>query len=87
MKKVKVYRDNNRNDVLDMNPDTIQDGYFGINIHRASAVRETESVNKYSAGCQVIADPKDFDQFLSLCDLQIEHLGVDRFSYTLLMGL
>lgn len=32
---VKVYRDNNRNLVLDLNPKTIQEGYFGINIHKA----------------------------------------------------
>ena len=81
-----IWRDRNGDNVHDYGENE-ECGYFGINIHRASAVRKTESVNKYSAGCQVIADPKDFDQFLSLCDLQIEHLGVDRFSYTLLMGL
>lgn len=61
-------------------------GYFGINIHRASAVSESERVNKYSAGCQVIADPDEYDHFLALCELQIRHLGYDKFTYTLLLG-
>ena len=83
VQKVKVYRDNNRNDVLDMNPDTIQDGYFGINIHRASATRESTQVDKWSAGCQVFADPNEYDAFISLCQRAAEKWG-DTFTYTLL---
>ena len=63
-----------------------QSGYFGINIHRASSQRESQQVDRYSAGCQVIADPDEFEHFLALCKLQIEHTGYDRFSYTLLLG-
>jgi hypothetical protein len=64
----------------------IECGYFGINIHRASAVSESERVNKYSAGCQVIADPEEFEHFLYVCQLQVQHLGYEKFSYTLLLG-
>jgi len=83
VRKVKVYRDNNRNDILDMNPDTIQEGYFGINIHRASATRESTYVNKWSAGCQVFANPNEYEMFISLCKRASEKWG-DTFTYTLL---
>lgn len=61
-------------------------GYFGINIHRASSQRESQSVDRYSAGCQVIADPDEYNHFLALCKLQVQKIGYDRFSYTLLLG-
>lgn len=34
---VKVYRDNDKDDQYDLNPSTIEEGMFGINIHRAGA--------------------------------------------------
>jgi hypothetical protein len=49
---VKVYRDNNKNAVYDKDPRTIESGYFGINLHHASA-DDYETVDSYSAGCQV----------------------------------
>lgn len=83
--EVCVWRDRNG----DLNHDWGQHtecGYFGINIHRASAVSESERVNKYSAGCQVIADPEEYKTFLDLCGLQITNLGYSKFTYTLLLG-
>lgn len=82
---VSVWRDRNGDSVHDYGQNE-ESGYFGINIHRASAIDTSTSVNRYSAGCQVIADPHEFDVFISLCKLQVQHLGVDSFSYTLLMG-
>lgn len=84
--KVKVYRDDNRDDVLDHDEDNAAEGYFGINIHRAST-REGGStrVNKWSAGCQVFADPSDFAVFLSTVKLQTKyHPTWTRFTYTLI---
>jgi len=83
--EVSIWRDRNG----DLNHDwgeNMESGYFGINIHRASEERESKSVNKYSAGCQVIADPDEFDNFIGLCRLQEKHLGYKKFSYTLLLG-
>ena len=34
-KPVKVYRDNNKDAVYDFNPKTVEEGTFGINIHKA----------------------------------------------------
>lgn len=82
---VSVWRDRNGDDVHDYGQNE-ESGYFGINIHRASARRESEIVGQYSAGCQVIADPAEFDIFMSLCRRQIAETGFERFSYTLMMG-
>lgn len=80
---VKVYRDDNRDDVLDHDPESVTEGYFGINIHRASATRESRNVEKWSAGCQVFADPKEYSIFISVCE-KAQSIWGDFFSYTLL---
>lgn len=82
-KPVRVYRDDDRDEILDMMPDTVQRGLFGINIHRASADFRVTKVGKWSAGCQVIADPRDFAQFMDLCALAEDEWG-PTFTYTLL---
>ena len=82
---VSVYRDNNRDDVLDMDPQTIQTGSgFGINIHRAHSQYDVEEVGRYSAGCVVIKDSGDFDRLIALAKKQRDTLGYDTFSLTLL---
>ena len=82
---VSVYRDNNRDDVLDMDPQTIQTGSgFGINIHRAHSRYDVEEVGRYSAGCVVIKDSGDFDRLIALAKKQRDTLGYDTFSLTLL---
>lgn len=81
---VKVYRDNNRDNVLDWEG-TEHEGYYGINIHRASSSNTSTQVNKWSAGCQVIANPDDFARLLELANKQIEyHPTWTKFTYTLL---
>ena len=82
-KSVKVYRDNDKDEILDMMPETIQRGLFGINIHRASADQRSTRVGKWSAGCQVLADPRDFAQLMDICNLAEDEWG-PIFSYTLL---
>ena len=66
--------------------DKTQDGYFGINVHRAHSSRELDNVGKYSAGCQVFRRSEDLDRLLVLCKKQIqEHPNwKQQFSYTLL---
>ncbi len=79
---VTVYRDANRDDILD-HQDKQQTGLFGINIHRASMHSESTLVNRWSAGCQVIADPSDFKEFMSFCFKAVTEWG-PKFTYTLL---
>lgn len=82
LKSVKVYRDKNKNNKLDMDPKTIQSGMFGINIHRASAHNISESIGAYSAGCQVFKSYKDFDEFMKYAH-KYKNLYQNAFTYTL----
>ena len=54
-KPVQVYRDNNLDDCYDMDENTLQEGIFGINIHRATKWegKKSTQIDKWSAGCQV----------------------------------
>lgn len=81
--EVEVYRDNNKNYITDFDPNTIDKGMFGINIHRSHPRRETKKVEKYSAGCQVFSDPEAFDRFMTICQRAAGIWG-NKFSYTLL---
>ena len=81
-KRIKVYRDGNRDRIYNMNPTTIDEGIFGINIHRSSEYSVPTYVNTYSAGCQVFRDKKDFESFMRLCRKQRELYG-NNFTYTL----
>jgi hypothetical protein len=84
-KDVTVYRDNNRDGNYDLNESKTDTGLFGINIHRATGRSGGKStrVDKWSAGCQVIADNDDWHQFLDICQTAREIHG-NSFSYTLL---
>lgn len=76
-KEVEVYRDNDKDKIAEVTS-TIVSGLYGINIHHAG----TNSVNidKWSAGCQVIANIKDWEAFLKKC----EDSKLKAFTYTLL---
>lgn len=82
-KSVKVYRDNNRNDKYDLEPNNIFAGLFGINIHRASENKVNTTIDAYSAGCQVFNNIKDFNEFIDICKKQAELYG-NSFTYTLI---
>lgn len=83
-KAIKVYRDNNKDKTYNLKPETIETGVFGINIHRSNEFKETEYVNKYSAGCQVFANPDEFNSFMRLCELQNKQFSGNSFTYTLI---
>ena len=82
---VTVYRDNNRDDNYDLNESKTDTGIFGINIHRATrhAGKTSTYVDKWSAGCQVIAANDDWHKFLKICKKAREIHG-NSFSYTLI---
>ena len=84
-KDVTVYRDRNKDDKYDLNESTTDTGVFGINIHRATSHpgKTSTYVNKWSAGCQVIASNDDWTKFLKICERARDIHG-NSFSYTLL---
>lgn len=84
-KPVTVYRDNNRDDNYDLDEKNTQTGLFGINIHRATgrSGKTSSRVDRWSAGCQVIASNDDWHEFLDICQTAREVWG-NSFTYTLI---
>ena len=82
-KAVKVYRDNNKDMIYNMIPKNIDKGIFGINIHRSNKTCICDTIDKYSAGCQVFNDPVEFNAFMRLCETQRKLYG-NTFTYTLI---
>lgn len=75
---VKVYRDRSGGDKYNYDPNSIITGKYGINIHKAGT--SSTNVDKWSAGCQVFARERDFQEFLNL----LKESGQKTFTYTLL---
>lgn len=82
-KPLTVIRDTNRDTTVDFNSNKTQTGKFGINIHRSNENHESTSVDKWSAGCQVFARPKEFNDFIKLCKLYMAEWE-NTFTYTLI---
>jgi len=82
---VTVYRDDNRDGIYDFDESKTDTGVFGINIHRATALEGKTStyVDKWSAGCQVIASNDDWMEFLGICQAAREEWN-NNFTYTLI---
>mgnify|MGYP003113969824 FL=1 len=83
--EVTVYRDNNKDGCYDLDDNNTQTGFFGINIHRATARagKKSTQVDKWSAGCQVIASNDDWSEFIFACYKAREIWG-NKFTYTLI---
>ena len=80
--KVWVFRDTDK----DGKPDeklVMEEGMFGINIHRHAREDEKEYVLGSSAGCQVFKSSKQFALFMELCNRSADIYG-NSFTYTLL---
>ncbi len=84
-KPLEVYRDGNKDDFYDLIEENVHEGIYGINIHRATSREEGKSVqvDKWSAGCQVIAANKDFKLFMEVVNKAAKVWG-NSFTYTLI---
>jgi len=78
-KNVKVYRDANKD--LNYDENKIQEGVFGINIHKAGA--DSTYVENWSEGCQVFKKSADFDAFMAIVRKSRDLHG-NSFTYTLI---
>jgi len=58
------HRDSNFNFEIDEEDIKVK-GYFGINFHRMHSRLIEKVIGRYSAGCQVVQDPKDFKHIMS----------------------
>lgn len=81
--KVTVFRDSNEDLNYDLLENTLQSGFFGINIHRSSPTGTSTYINKWSAGCQVFASIDDFEQFMKIVRTARAKHG-NKFTYTLI---
>ena len=84
-KPVQVYRDNDLDGNYDLLEENIQEGIFGINIHRATKWegKKSTQIDKWSAGCQVIAANDDFRLFMEICN-KAKDIWSNSFTYTLI---
>jgi hypothetical protein len=79
VKEVVVYRDANRDMVF--NEHKVQEGLFGINIHKAGI--DSKFVENWSEGCQVFKRQQDFNEFMRICRASSNIYG-STFTYTLI---
>tara|TARA_R100000808_G_C2122899_1_gene133765 strand:+ start:22 stop:474 length:453 start_codon:yes stop_codon:yes gene_type:complete len=79
---VKVYRDNNRDDVINYG-EAEYTGHFGINIHRRHPGLKDDFVKGSSAGCQVFRYSNEFKHLMNLATVSADIYG-NSFTYTLL---
>ena len=82
---VTVYRDPNKDAIYNLDENNTQTGLFGINIHRASkyAGKKSTQINKWSAGCQVIAANDDWTKFMKIMR-KARSVWTNDFTYTLI---
>ena len=84
---VTVYRDRNADGKYDFDDSSTTTGVYGINIHRATskAGKKSTYVDKWSAGCQVIASNDDWHLFLDICQAARDQWN-NNFTYTLIQS-
>ena len=80
-KPVTVDRDRNKDDKFDLLPRYIDNGVFGINIHKAGT--NSTLVDGWSYGCTVFAKSIDFSAFMRVIEQSANIYG-DKFTYTLI---
>lgn len=79
----RVHRDGDRDDrAEEVGPTT--SGMYGINLHRTSVSGTSAIVDKWSAGCQVMATAGSLTRLLTLGNEQVKRYGANSFSYVLL---
>ena len=81
-KNVKVYRDANKD--MKYDETKIDEGVFGINIHKAGA--DSTYVENWSEGCQVFKKSADFEEFMKICR-KAKDIHGNSFTYTLIESL
>jgi hypothetical protein len=79
--KVKLYRDRNKDNIMDFDVKSVQEGYFGVNQHHGY---DSVKVGPNSAACQVHRFKKDLAYVLSIAKKNTAMGNGDSFTYTLL---
>ena len=74
-----VFGDGDR-DIIAEETAVTDKGMFGINIHRANPSAVSRLIDKWSAGCQVLNNPSQFNMLIEKC----YDSKLPAFTYTLL---
>ena len=82
-KPLKIWRDDNKDLSYDHN--VVDEGVFGINIHRSNPITQSEFVENWSEGCTVFKKASDFDEFMLICE-EASAIHGNSFTYTLLVS-
>lgn len=90
IRNMSVYRDNDRDRQIDIDPAKIDTGLFGINFHgrytrKNVSVDGSPLIGPWSAGCQVTAKNDDHEKSMQMCKAYFQMTGEDEFDYTLLV--
>lgn len=80
---ITVIRDFDRDSEFDYDSGKEQTGQFGINGHNANDNAESKEVDKWSAGCQVWANPHEHYVAMEIAEQSAEYWG-NLFTYTLI---
>jgi hypothetical protein len=80
---VHLYRDNNRDAILNYNVPIHKGNWFGINIHSTRPGWNDPNIYNWSAGCQVQMKWEKHMDFINLCRYSSRYWG-DIFTYSLL---
>lgn len=83
VKNCTVIRDFDRDGELDYNSGREETGMFGINNHHASYSGESVQVDKWSAGCQVIANIHEDNLKVAIAEQALIYWN-NSFTYTLI---
>jgi len=78
-----LIRDFDRDNEFDYDSGSEEIGLFGINCHRSNSEVESILVDRWSAGCQVLANPDEFKVLMKLCEYASHEWG-NSFTYTLI---
>lgn len=83
VKPMAVYRDKNRDDILDLDQKTIQWGNWGTLWHdHLQVLDEALRVGRSSAGCFNMKRRSDHNKFISICER-----GINRFKTPISLGV
>lgn len=83
VKPIRFNRDNDKDSLAETDNGNLIEEVIYANIHRANATKRSWLVGKWSAACQVLADPDDFDELIRLAKYSAKIYG-NSFSYTLI---
>ena len=84
IKPIKIYRDKNKDDVIDLDSKNVTTGLYGIFVHEHFQTGDiAKEINKSSAGCIVLEKRSDFKVFIDTCKMQKSNSYGDTFSITI----